>query len=141
MPHLCGRRMSFRSPVLENRRFGVPIPGRNTANGVLVRLAGALLLLPWPASQLSLWPVSGTAAGSGGPSHSARPQVSRSSGDLRSGPRRGPETRAERTRPAPNTETRAEQVQLALMIPAAVTSLVLIVFATAAGNASKRREG
>src|SRR5205814_1002715 len=29
----------------------VPIPGRNRGKGVLVRLAGALLLLPWPASQ------------------------------------------------------------------------------------------
>ena len=28
----------------------IPIPGRNTGKGLLVRLAGALLLLPWPAS-------------------------------------------------------------------------------------------
>jgi hypothetical protein len=29
----------------------VPIPGRNTGKGVFVRFAGALLLMPWPASQ------------------------------------------------------------------------------------------
>ena len=29
----------------------VVIPGRRTVRGVLVRLAGAVLLLPWPASQ------------------------------------------------------------------------------------------
>jgi hypothetical protein len=29
----------------------IPIPGRNTGKSILVRLAGAVLLLPWPASQ------------------------------------------------------------------------------------------
>jgi hypothetical protein len=29
----------------------IPIPGRGTGKGILVRLAGAVLLLPWPVSQ------------------------------------------------------------------------------------------
>jgi hypothetical protein len=89
----------------------VPIPGRNTAKGVLVRLAGAMLLLPWPASQgLAL--------------------VAKVAREMDGNPPDKPET----------VQLLTAFVQLVLMFPTAVMSLALIVLATMAGSSSERRE-
>ena len=89
----------------------VPIPGRNTAKGVLVRLAGALLLLPWPASQgLAL--------------------VAKVAREMDGNPPDTPET----------VQMVTAFVQLLLMFPTCVTSLVLILLATTAGRPSRERE-
>ena|SRR5579863_2829431 len=90
----------------------VPIPGRNTAKGVLVRLAGALLLLPWPASQgLAL--------------------MAKVARELDGNPPDKPET----------VQLITAFVQLVVMLVAVASSLVLILLVTTAGNASKQREG
>jgi hypothetical protein len=89
----------------------VPIPGRTTGKRVLVRLAGALLLLPWPASQgLAL--------------------LAKVAREMDGNPPDKPET----------AQLLTAAVHLVLMFPTAATSLALIMLATTAGNPPKRRE-
>jgi len=79
----------------------VPIPGRNTGKGVLVRLAGALLLSPWPASR-------------------ALALVAKVAREMDGNPPDKPET----------VQLITAFVQLVLLIATAVPSLALIFLAT-----------
>ncbi|HEY1188843.1 MAG TPA: hypothetical protein VGE74_14405 [Gemmata sp.] len=89
----------------------VPIPGRNAVRGVLVRLAGAVLLLPWPASQgLAL--------------------MAKAAREMDGNPPDKPET----------VQLITAFVQLVLLFGAGVTSLVLILVASTAGMLPRRRE-
>lgn len=90
----------------------VPVPGRNAARGVRVRLAGALLLLPWPASQgLAL--------------------VARVARQMDGNPPDNPET----------VQLITAFVQLVLVFLAAATSLAVIVSATKERDAKLAASG
>ncbi len=88
----------------------IPIPGRNVGRGVLVRLAGALLLLPWPVSQgLAL--------------------LAKVAREMDGNPPDTPET----------VQLLTAFVQLVLIFLAAVSSLVLSLFASVLTAVKKRR--
>ena len=87
----------------------VPIPGRNTVRSVFVRLAGAVLLFPWPAARgLAL--------------------LAKTAREMDGNPPDKPET----------VQLITAFVQLVLLFWAGVVSLALILMTSAAGKPLRR---